>query len=87
MTAVSPGQYEGELILHYDDEADQNRSVVVAGATVTVLPPAQSEPQEPVVSPTPAEAGGSSEILLLGIGGILILSVFVVVLLWARKKR
>ena len=78
---------QGELILHYDDEADQNRSVVVAGATVTVLPPAQSEPQEPVVSPTPAEAGGSSEILLLGIGGILILSVFVVVLLWARKKR
>lgn len=87
VTAVSPGQYEGELILHYDDEADQNRSVVVAGATVTVLPPAQSEPQEPVVSPTPAEAGGSSEIFLLGIGGILILSVFVVVLLWARKKR
>lgn len=89
ISGTEPGQHEAKLILHYDDETDQSQSVV---AGVTILEISEKDAAEPATPseteqiPVSEERGGN-EAILLGAGGVLILCIFAMVLLWIRKRR
>lgn len=89
VTGYAPGQFNAELILYYDDETDQTQSVVVGSAMVDVINDIETD----VVQEETTEIVGanddsrSDDIVLLGVGGILILGIFTVVLMLTRKKK
>lgn len=89
VTGFAPGQFNAELILYYDDETDQTQSVVVGSAIVDVINDIETDVvQEETTEIVDAnDDSRSDDIVLLGVGGILILGIFTVVLLIARKKK
>lgn len=89
VTGFAPGQFNAELILYYDDETDQTQSVVVGSAMVDVINDIETDVvQEETTEIVDAnDDSRSDDIVLLGVGGILILGIFTVVLLIARKKK
>ena len=89
VTGFAPGQFNAELILYYDDETDQTQSVVVGSAIVDVINDIETDVvQEETTEIVDAnDDPRSDDIVLLGVGGILILGIFTVVLLIARKKK
>lgn len=91
MTGHIPGDYEAELILYYDDEADQNQSVVVGNANIKIVQPVTEQPdnrsEEDVSINEVQKPDQNNRIVLLGVGGVLILGIFTVVAILARRKR
>ncbi len=89
VTGITPGRFNASLVLCYDDEADQPQSVIVGSATVEVVDEAKSEGAQDNLDEI-ADSNENSKgnnIVMLGIGGILILGIFTIVLLFVRKRK
>lgn len=86
----TPGIYEAKLVLYYDDETDQTQSVVVGSASVTV-----EKRAEVIDNGGPAdnaqieqqEEDKFNKGVLMGVGGIIILLVFAIIVWIMRKKK
>lgn len=89
LTGMTLGQMNAELVVYYDDEDDQTRRVVVGTSVVEVFDDTQQENAQNAqdMEIANSDASRQKDIVLLGVGGILILCIFTVVFIVFRKKR
>lgn len=85
LSFIEKGEHTVDLSLEYVDETGQKKIVPVTSTLITVV----DEVKNPSVEPTPGVTTDDNmdTVLLMGIGGMLILIVFLVVVIVLRKNK
>ncbi len=89
-TSISKaGVYAAQIVLYYDDETGQTKSVIAGEGRISVMEKMKDTDELPVVTaePTRETPNRQDERLLLGIGGLAVLAVLAGVVLLIRRRR